>query len=1266
MTSSKAIRQLKMLVGDDPSHEVLAGFLAQYNGVVVEAANGYIAYRESKAIESKAKEAAKEAVKEEKEGIIDLDDSDEEDVQLIGSKRSSTGVSTTKGGGLGGENNRNVVNGTNTGCHIGNGGGKGMSSTAASTTTSTRGETNNNNIGDNNKNNKNNNHDTTASHQPTPHASAVDDAPPDQKLQKKQKPPPRPVIDLDLSQSTEKSPSPIAREAVNKKRDLTGRPIHGSSKDKKGPTKSTKTPPGNPSSSSSSSTAPAPIKSVKKEETHVPTKVKPAAQRSFVVPIGSVTVRGWSTVSLRSNSHFRINDVMGPALRSNLPCDLDISLTGFKPREIKQFKVSNGAPMMTTTTTTNGAPSGSGSEENDYHNASRVPLWLLPGHCIIRFSIDGVGEIGSIPSNIARYLAPLMVERVLHVTCRLPSGNDEQDGGNNNASSCLPLTLDMGTEIPLILTCAFTNRAFESTRRRDEKENEVLRSCWNGLFRLLKVPRLRGDTAANIAKAVETLGNVKEEEGAEDTMKELKNENSSEKDGTNDKVKEDKKEAQGGSVPVVEIFSDSDNNEVMEIVESSDEENIDAISCDDGELNENLQLNEKLTSFEKSSLPKMTPPNEKLHLRDYQKQCLYFMWRRENPNAQAPASCVTGPSVTTHDESLNPPREYLNLMWEERSVPSCVIKDETGRRDGDEGEKRTISSFFFHAGTGQLSLEFPDKCESCRGGILADEMGLGKTVMTLALISLDYAPNLETARTVAEVPRYYIESLAKVPKLDGVGSLKPAGTLIVAPVSLLKQWEAEWEKYIGGGVFQYHGGTRSRDPAILRKYEVVLTTYGTLSSSSGEVLTKIFWRRIILDEAHVIKGRITRVAKRAFELNGWSKWCITGTPMQNSIDDIYPLVRFIKAEPYSIYQIWRKVISNPLADGYEEAALKALRGILDPLLIRRMKESKDDNGKAIVSLPPRETKIIWIQLTMEERERYDHVYRISRDKAYQLMATGGSTYTHILALITKLRMLLCHVSLGPSTLSIPKENTNVEVPNCPLCGDTAVDPIETICSHVLCLECAHSAHRRLRGVCPVCLREKALTIPFQRLGGTDITSMEITDEDDFTPSSKMNEMLKMVQDDICAGIKVLVFSQWTGFLAIIRRMFSEEDIPYRQLDGTQSMEQRSATSSWLEKHEGGCALIISLKAGGVGLNLISATKVYMMDLWWNPAIEEQAFQRVHRIGQEKPVHCFKMVVKDSMDERVLRLQEKKRHLINGAMQQNVRITMEDLRELWME
>lgn len=283
-------------------------------------------------------------------------------------------------------------------------------------------------------------------------------------------------------------------------------------------------------------------------------------------------------------------------------------------------------------------------------------------------------------------------------------------------------------------------------------------------------------------------------------------------------------------------------------------------------------------------------------LRSYQAQAVYWMWQRENPTSSLPAhfkksnqeSFESGePSTVT---ALQTSERQLHPMWDEYELPEA-----TGPLPSSSG-RESARFLYYHRTTGALSLDFPDAALAhCRGGILADDMGLGKTVMCLALMSLDLG-DLPTARSAAPELRALEEAEPSKTKAlfqsdDGV-----AGVLVVAPLSLIRQWQTEAQKHFTTSacpnIYEFHGSGRKVTAEELRNYGIVMTTYNTLASQNDDSpLFQLYWRRIILDEAHAIKNRCSRQAQAAFQLRGFCRWCVTGTPLQNSVEDPWGVTR---------------------------------------------------------------------------------------------------------------------------------------------------------------------------------------------------------------------------------------------------------------------------------------------------------------------------------------------------------------------------------------
>ncbi|XP_020258554.1 putative SWI/SNF-related matrix-associated actin-dependent regulator of chromatin subfamily A member 3-like 3 [Asparagus officinalis] len=215
------------------------------------------------------------------------------------------------------------------------------------------------------------------------------------------------------------------------------------------------------------------------------------------------------------------------------------------------------------------------------------------------------------------------------------------------------------------------------------------------------------------------------------------------------------------------------------------------------------------------------------------------------------------------------------------------------------------------------------------------------------------------------------------------------GTLIVCPMALLGQWKDELETHSRPGsisVFIHYGCDRTNDPREIAIYDVVLTTYGVLqssfksnSNSKPSIFHRINWYRVVLDEAHTIKSSKAQVAQSAFALTAYCRWCLTGTPLQNNLEDLYSLLCFLKVQPWCNWALWQKLIQGPYEKG-DERGLRLVRGILRSLMLRRTKDTKDTNGRPILVLPPATVQIVECEQSEAERVFYDALFRKSKVK----------------------------------------------------------------------------------------------------------------------------------------------------------------------------------------------------------------------------------------------------------------------------------------------
>jgi DNA repair protein RAD16 len=590
------------------------------------------------------------------------------------------------------------------------------------------------------------------------------------------------------------------------------------------------------------------------------------------------------------------------------------------------------------------------------------------------------------------------------------------------------------------------------------------------------------------------------------------------------------------------------------------------------------------------------------------------------------------------------------------------------------------------------------------GGVLADEMGMGKTIQTIALFMYDR-------------------------------SKRP--NLVVGPTVALMQWKNEIEKHTDPGslkVLLYHGAKRSNDVEELNQYDVILTSYSVLESvyrkqRSGfkrkagivkeeSALHAIPFYRVILDEAHNIKDRTSGTAKAANELRTEKRWCLSGTPLQNRIGEMYSLIRFMKIEPFHRYfctkcecdseswafSDWRhcdhcghspmvhtnffnhfmlKNIQKFGITGDGLISFNHIRILLGCIMLRRTKlERADDLG-----LPPRIIEIRRDRFNEEEKDLYTSLYSESKRKFNAFVAEGVvlNNYANIFTLITRMRQIADHPDL---VLKKVGGNLTSEIDGvimCQLCDDEAEEPIESKCHHKFCRMCVQEYVASFTG------EEKDLTCPVCHIGfSIDLEQPAIeVDEELFAKASIVNrikmgahggewrsstkiealveELYKLRSDR--HTIKSIVFSQFTSMLDLIEWRLKRAGFETVKLQGSMSPQQRDNTIRYFMENTNVEVFLVSLKAGGVALNLCEASQVFLMDPWWNPSVEWQSMDRVHRIGQKRPIKITRFCIEDSIELKIIELQDKKANMINATINYDdgavSRLTPDDLQFLFM-
>jgi superfamily II DNA or RNA helicase len=416
------------------------------------------------------------------------------------------------------------------------------------------------------------------------------------------------------------------------------------------------------------------------------------------------------------------------------------------------------------------------------------------------------------------------------------------------------------------------------------------------------------------------------------------------------------------------------------------------------------------------------------------------------------------------------------------------------------------------------------------GALLADDMGLGKTLQALAALS--------------------------------------GRALVVCPKSVVHNWAAEIRRFRPSLTVSTYAGTKRS----LEEADVTLTTYGLLRLDVGE-LSQRTWDVVILDEAQAIKNPDSQVARAAFRLDARFRIALSGTPVENRLDELWSLMRFANPGLLGSREHFDDRFTRPIENGDAKTAA-ALRARIRPFVLRRTKR------EVLPELPPRTESVMLCELEPDERAVYDAVRAATKKEVVEKLSQGGSVLAALEALL-RLRQAACHSALVP--------------------GQSA------------------------------------------------------------STSSKVDRLTDALSELVSEGHRALVFSQWTSLLDKVEPHLEEAGIRYGRLDG--STRDRAAVVSEFQSESGPPVLLLSLKAGGVGLNLTAADHVFLLDPWWNPAAEDQAADRAHRIGQDKPVMIYRLVAKDTVEEGILALQEKKRRVADAALGeagQAAAITRDDL------
>ncbi|KAF1982148.1 hypothetical protein K402DRAFT_424856 [Aulographum hederae CBS 113979] len=550
-----------------------------------------------------------------------------------------------------------------------------------------------------------------------------------------------------------------------------------------------------------------------------------------------------------------------------------------------------------------------------------------------------------------------------------------------------------------------------------------------------------------------------------------------------------------------------------------------------------------------------------------------------------------------------------------------------------------------------------------RGGILADHMGLGKTLSMIALVASDFSTLPITADNAGH--------------LDGDHQNQLRSTLIVVPLPLLEVWDKQLKLHVGSSLkwLRYHGSSRVLSKAHLETHHIVLTTYHTiasefkrLESSYGSLFT-VFWNRIILDEAHIIRERTRLTAQAIFGLRARSRWAVSGTPIQNRLTDVSAIFTFLRVHPYDNPQKFNEDISQLWRDSSVSAAVDRLKNILNCISLRR--------SSTTISLPKRIDEVRWLHFSKEERAEYDKIEgnAMFHAKNVSTQKRSAADCFYELRRINALRQICNLGVLAPSITHI-KENLHTSGDNekwsdekaqeallgllaaCPLvclnCKKDIPDDSDTsdqdqenflvsVCLQVVHKACLEKSSAVWCGCKQACVDGEASLRRDYKNKGEQPAKRTFSSQGLILPTK-----IRAVVEDLESfrTTKSVVFSQWLSTLDQIDQALTARSIPFLRYDSNTSPANRTEALRRFQDEPDILVILFTISCGAVGLDLTAANRAYIVEPHWNPTVEEQALARIHRIGQKRDCTTIRYVMDNTYEDQILKIQSKKRDLIN--------------------
>ena len=425
------------------------------------------------------------------------------------------------------------------------------------------------------------------------------------------------------------------------------------------------------------------------------------------------------------------------------------------------------------------------------------------------------------------------------------------------------------------------------------------------------------------------------------------------------------------------------------------------------------------------------------------------------------------------------------------------------------------------------------------GGILADDMGLGKTIQLLAVI-LSYVQKNK-------------------------GNVKPS--IIICPSSLALNWYNEIQKFtptLKALVISDDYLERKRKIEEIGKYQVIITSYDSLKRDI-DLYENYCFKYVVADEAQYIKNNNTKNSKAIKTINAETKFALTGTPIENSLSELWSIFDFIMPGYLYKYKKFKELYETPIIKEQNEDVMNKLKKQIEPFVLRRTK------GEVLTELPDKTVTILNNEMSEEQYNIYMSYMAQARKEIMSQIDINGfeKSQIKILSLLMRLRQICCHPKLF--------------------------------------------------------LREYE------------------------GESSKLNQCIEIIQDAVLGGHKILLFSSYTSMFEIIEEKLKNIGVKYLKLTGQTKVGERIELVDKFNTNENIKVFLISLKAGGTGLNLTGADMVIHYDPWWNLSAENQATDRTYRIGQKRNVQVYKLITKNSIEEKIYELQQKKAKLIDNML-----------------